>query len=157
MTKRQPTRCPSEFRPKIWPPDPGGACPGASGPHLEAIGDHFGAAVEPNDTVYEVKTGKTQVKGTPHVGRLDSVPRHGHRTPLVPILQPSGPVWGHFESVHHRCPNGLVFDGMPIFLLVVISQDIHSCPRQMSAMADPAVGPLMVSPLLHSAVKVVGS
>ena len=41
------------------------------------------------------KTGKARVKGTPHVARVDSVPKHSDWTPPVPIPEPSGPVWGH--------------------------------------------------------------
>ena len=41
MTNRQPARCPSGYHPKIWPPDPGGACPRATGPRLGPFWANF--------------------------------------------------------------------------------------------------------------------
>ena len=70
----------------------------------------FETVLGPNDTVDRVKTGKTRVKGTPHVALGDSVPRHDHRTPPAPIPEPSGPVWAHFgghlraKLAHERTP-----------------------------------------------------
>ena len=59
----------------------------------------FGAVSGPRDTVYREETGIARVTGTPHVARVDSVPRHGHRNPPALILEPSGPVWGRLRAV----------------------------------------------------------
>ena len=71
---------------------------GPSRGHLGPFWGHF-AAEQHRIIVYGLKTGKTRVKDTPHVARVDFVPRHGHRTPPVPILQPSGPVWGRLWGI----------------------------------------------------------
>ena len=58
----------------------------------------FGAILGSTDTVDRVQTGKTRVKGTPPVARVDPVPRHGHRTPPAPILEPSGSACGRLRA-----------------------------------------------------------
>ena len=63
-----------------------------------AIGPHWGLFLGPNDTVDRLKTGKTRLKGIARVARMDSVPRHGHRTPPAPIPKLSGPIWSHLGA-----------------------------------------------------------
>ena len=57
----------------------------------------FGAILGAVLGVDRVKTGKTPLKGSPHIARVGSVPRHGHRTP-VPVLEPSGPDLGRLGA-----------------------------------------------------------
>ena len=65
--------------------------------------DHFPRVLGPfwgqitPDTVDGLKTGKARVKGTPHVTRVDSVPRPGYQTPPAPGAL--GPVRGGFGAV----------------------------------------------------------
>ena len=39
---------------------------------------------------------KTRPKGSPHVARVDSVRERGPQTPVVPVSEPLGPVFGEF-------------------------------------------------------------
>ena len=74
----------------------------SSGPfqtHSGPIWGHLGPfGAKRHCTVDRVKTGKTQVKGTPQVARVDSTPRHGHWTAPAPNLEPSCPVWSHLGA-----------------------------------------------------------